>query len=191
MSDRSTSWPATEELARLVGNAQQGQAGAIDVLLRALRRPILRLFKQRLPHDDAEDLTQLALVRIAKALPRIEPARADRYIRAVARNLLRTAFRTRALEMRRFTSLVAADSVDTGEDLEALVEYHEILDRILESSRTSLPVPLREVVLGLIDGETASDIAAQQMVNPITVRTRLLRARALLRLYLDSYGKGW
>ena len=191
MSDGSTAWPATEELARLIRNAQQGQPRAVDILLRTLRRPILRLFKQRLPHDDAEDLTQVALVRIAKALPRIEPARADRYIRAVARNLLRTTFRTRAMESSRFTSLVAAESVDTGEDLEALVEYHEILDRILESSRTSLPESLREIVLGLIDGETASDIAAQQMVNPITVRTRLLRARALLRLYLESYGNGW
>ena len=191
MSDRSTSWPATEELARLIRNAQQGQPGALDVLLRTLRLPILRLFKHRLPHDDAEDLTQLALVRIAKAVSRIESMRADRYIRAVARNLLRTTFRTRAIEASRFTSLVEAESVDTGEDLEALVEYHEILDRILESSRTSLPESLREIVLGLIDGETASDIAAQQRVNPITVRTRLLRARALLRLYLESYGNGW
>jgi DNA-directed RNA polymerase specialized sigma24 family protein len=71
------------------------------------------------------------------------------------------------------------------------VEYHEILDRILQSSRTSLPESLREIVLGLIEGESTSDIAAQQMINPITVRTRLLRARALLRLYLESHGNGW
>ena len=187
MAGVGASWPATEELASLIRNAQEGQSRDIDLLLRALRRPILRFFKHRLAHDDAEDLTQAALVRVAKAIPRIEPQRGDRYIRAVLRNLLRTTLRARATEASRFTSLVAAEAVDNGEDVEALVEYNEILDTILQSSRASLPDPLRDIILGLMRGESVPDIAARQMVNPITVRTRLLRARALLRLYVEVY----
>ena len=186
MPDTSASWPSTKELADLVRNAQKDDSRGLNALLRTLRRPILRFFERRLSHDDAEDLTQVALVRIANALHRIDPERADRYIRAVARNLLRSTFRIRAVEAARITSLVDAEEVDSGEDIEALVEYHELLEIIERSSRTALPDPLREIVRGRVRGDSLAEIAEQQMINPITIRTRLLRARAILRLYLES-----
>ena len=186
MPDTSASWPATKELADLVRDAQSDNSRGLNALLRTLRRPILRFFERRLSHDDAEDLTQVALVRIANALHRIDPDRADRYIRAVARNLLRSTFQLRAKEAARITSLVDADEVDSGEDIEALVEYHELLEIIERSSRAALPDPLREIVRGCLRGESLAEIADQQMINPITIRTRLLRARAILRLYLES-----
>ncbi|MDQ6633824.1 MAG: hypothetical protein M3Z10_03595, partial [Gemmatimonadota bacterium] len=122
---------------------------------------------------------------------RVDPTRAHRYIWTVARNLLRSTFRAGALEASRFTPLVAAEDVESGEDIEALVEYHEILDRLHQSSRASLPDSLRHVVLALVRGDTVSDIADQQRLSPITVRTRLLRARAVLRLYLESGNDTW
>ncbi|MDQ6768888.1 MAG: sigma-70 family RNA polymerase sigma factor [Gemmatimonadota bacterium] len=191
MAKPSASWPPPEELAVLIQTAQQGRPRDMDILLGRIRSPLLRAFESRLPHDDAEDLTQVALVRVARAVHRIDPTRGHRYLWAVARNLLRSAFRAGALEASRFTPLPEAEDVDSGEDIEALVEYHEILDRIHESSRVSLPDPLRHVVLALIRGDSLSDIADQQRLNPITVRTRLLRARALLRLYLESDYDTW
>jgi hypothetical protein len=44
-----------------------------------------------------------------------------------------------------------------------------------------LPPPLRVVVLGLLDGQTPAEIAASLHLSPVTIRTRLLRARVLLR----------
>lgn len=189
MPDYSTSWPAVDELAELVRNAQRDSPRGLNALLSTLRRPILRFFERRVSHDDAEDLTQVALLRIASALHRIDPDRADRYVRAIARNLLRTTFRARAIETARITSLVDAAGVDAGEDIEALAEYHDLLDLVERLSRQSLPDPLAQIVLSRVRGETLAEIADQQMINPITIRTRLLRARAILRLYLDPRGR--
>jgi hypothetical protein len=44
-----------------------------------------------------------------------------------------------------------------------------------------LPPPLRLVVLGLLEGQTPAEIAASLHLSPVTIRTRLLRARILLR----------
>jgi DNA-directed RNA polymerase specialized sigma24 family protein len=43
------------------------------------------------------------------------------------------------------------------------------------------------VVLALLRGQTTAEIAASQGVSPITVRTRLMRARAILRRELPDY----
>jgi hypothetical protein len=50
-----------------------------------------------------------------------------------------------------------------------------------------LPVPLGQIVLGLLRGKTPIEIANAEHVNPTTIRTRLLRARAVLRRELRVY----
>jgi DNA-directed RNA polymerase specialized sigma24 family protein len=100
MTDPSSVWPAQETLGQLVREAQQDGADALNRLLGTLRPALVTFFDLRLPSDQTEDLTQLALMRIAKALPRIDPERADSYTITVARNLLRTAYRERARGIR-------------------------------------------------------------------------------------------
>jgi len=46
---------------------------------------------------------------------------------------------------------------------------------------------LQEVVLGLLRGETPEGTAVRLRLNPVTVRTRLARARAILRRELRPY----
>ena len=41
--------------------------------------------------------------------------------------------------------------------------------------------------LGLLDGESTTQIAAKLQISPITVRTRLMRVRAILRRELRAY----
>ena len=117
---RYVAWPPSEELVALLARAQQGDSRDRDDLLTALRPPLFAFFCYRLPQDAAEDLAQIALIRIARAIPRIDPVRADRYVTTVARNLLRSAFRRHADAGRRF---VGDSGIDRAASFIPLLPY--------------------------------------------------------------------
>ena len=175
-------WPEPARLTALVREAQSGEARAVDALLNALRPPLVAFFARRLASDEAEDLAQVTLVRIAHALPWIQPERADDYVITVARNRLRTAYRRWARDGRRHAPGGVADDVEspaTAADLQA--ELEDLARVVARVAAAELPPALHEVVLGLLRGETPAEIAARLHLNPVTVRTRLVRARAILR----------
>ena len=120
-------------------------------------------------------------------MPRIAPERADRYITTIARNLLRTAYRRRRRdELRRAPpGVIEAAESQLAADLDT--EYAELTEAIQQVAATMLPVPLGQIVLGLLRGKTPIEIATAEHVNPTTIRTRLLRARAVLRRELRVY----
>jgi RNA polymerase sigma factor (sigma-70 family) len=190
---RYVGWPPPEELGALVRRAQQGDDHARDDLLTRLRSPFLAYFSYRVPSDLAEDLTQVALLRIAGAIPRIVAQRAHPYISAVARNLLRTAYQRRARDARRYAADGRIEAAESGLALDLDLEYRELAQAIEQTAATLAP-PLARVVLGLLRGETTAEIAAAQGVSPITIRTRLIRARAVLRrelrVYMEPLGTG-
>lgn len=184
MSQRQSTWPESTKLALLVREAQGPIPGADEALLAALRPSLLGFFSARLPRDLAEDLTQNALIRIAGALRRIDPERADAYVATVARNLLRTAHRRRAIEgRRRMEADLEAIPIDR-EGVDVRVEREELMRMVHAVIRSKLPPPLAETVRALLTGSTPAEIAAHQAVSPVTVRTRLMRARAILRAEL-------
>src|SRR5215813_5698779 len=100
-------WPTPDTLSGLVRRAKRDPQD-VDSLLAEIRPALHAFFRQRTDADAAEDLTQLSLLRIAGAVARIEPERADSYLSAVARNLLRTSYRVRARDRRR-TSMLTDD----------------------------------------------------------------------------------
>lgn len=180
-------WPSAEVLTCLVRNAQSGQPRAIDELLAALRPSLLAFFQRRLSADLTEDLAQLALIRISGAVARIDPERADSYISTVARNVLRTAYRVNARDRARqgdsdLTELPAESaSVDDG------LEYAELVRAIHRTCLTQVQPGLREVAVGFLRGDSAAEIAMELDISPITVRTRMMRVRAILRRELCAY----
>lgn len=180
-------WPDSQEMSSLVRAAQQGEPQALDTLLATLRPVLLRYFARRLPDDSAEDLAQMALVRIARALPRIVPDRAEGYIVTVVRNLLRSAYARRAREARRRVGLGAADRIASSYAPDIEAEYRELALLVRRVSVATLPAPVRDVILALLQGKTTADIAALQRVQDVTVRTRLRRAREVLRRELGPY----
>ena len=179
--------PLGQELADLVRTAQRGGDRALDSLLERLRPSLVAYFRPRLSASAADDLAQLALVRIARALDRIDPLRADRYISTVARNLLRTEYRRRAKELERSAPLELAEAVESPDSVDLELEYRELVVAVHRTSVSSLAPELGTIVLGLLRGLTTDEIAAREGVSPITIRTRLLRARALLRRELQAY----
>ena len=168
-------------LAEWVREAQSGDRRALERLLEGLRPSFLVYFSRRLQNDVAEDLTQVALLRVAKALDRIDPDRANNYVTTVLRNLLRTARSRQLRDERRHLGLDDLITDARQVDVDARTEYEELARAVHRVSMTSLPAPLAEIVIGLLRGETPLEIAERQGVSPVTVRTRLLRARAILR----------
>ncbi len=174
-------WPDDDEVIHLVREAQRGEPRALDALLARLRSSFVDFFARRIPADAAEDLAQAALIRVARALRRIDPQRAPDFVATVALNRLRSERERRAREERRLVPLELADSVESPVTAADEVEYSDLAGAVHRASRTALPPELGEIVLGVLRGLSTSEIAAQQAVQPVTIRTRLQRARALLR----------
>ncbi|HWO93377.1 MAG TPA: sigma factor-like helix-turn-helix DNA-binding protein, partial [Dehalococcoidia bacterium] len=108
----------------------------------------------------------------------------DAYLATVARNLLRSAHRRRAVEGRRRIE-VDLDAIPIDrESVDARVEREELVRMVHAVIRSELPPALAGTVRAILNGSTPSEIAALQGVSPVTVRTRLMRARAILRVAL-------
>lgn len=187
MAQPLSKWPDAERIALLVREAQRDAPGALDKLLAALRPGLVAFFSDRLSHELAEDIAQNALYRVAGALRRIDPERADAYVATVARNLLRTAHRRRAIDSRRHAEIDLAEIPEPRQAAEKQMEYEELARAVHRVVDAKLSPPLAEIVLGLLRGESPTEIAARQGVSAITVRTRLMRARGILRRELQGY----
>src|SRR2546427_9025385 len=186
MTDSSSAWPASETLGRLVREAQRDGPDALNRLLATLRPALLRFFERRFPSDMTEDLAQLALMRIAKAVRRVDPERADSYTITVARNLLRTAYRERARDLGRYVP-VGAELASAVPSPDSQAEYEELVLALHRAVLTKLPHPLRQIVDRVLEDRSPSQIADELHVSPVTVRTRLMRARWILRRELVAF----
>ncbi len=164
-----------------------------DEVYRRFRRPVWRLAR-RLTDDDEEalDLSQEIFLRVWRGLPRFRgEAKLSTWVFQIAWNHLR-AYRRRTGRLMAEFSRVGEDNHllteslrDPGADPERVVAAGELLDRV-ETGLRQLPEHY-QTVLWLRDGE---DLSYQQISTvldiPIgTVRSRLARARALLRNMVD------
>ena len=170
-----------DELTLLVTAAQQDETRALDRLLSTVRPALFSYFARRVPDDLADDLAQIALIRIVKALPRIDPKRASGFIATIGQNLLRTAFRRQARDARRVAPSITPDELESGLTADHEVDLQDQLDAVIRASSRTLTHELRDVVTALLRGQDRADIAAKQGISQITVRTRLMRARVILR----------
>lgn len=189
MQHATAQWPSRDTLSKLVREAQGGQASTTEDLLAALRPSLVSFFKRRLSADSAEDLTQRALVRIGGAVGRMDPERADVYISTVARNLLRTAYRVEARDRSRKGQRDPTELESSAFPVDSRVEYAELV-RAVHRTCLKMRPGLREVAEGVLRGDSAADVARTLDISPITVRTRLMRVRAILREELAPYLDG-
>lgn len=189
MLPASYRWPAPDLLSELVRRAKTDPR-AVDALLCAIRPALHAFFRQRTDGDVAEDLTQHTLMRVAGAIPRIDPERADSYLSAVARNLLRTTYRVRARDRGRSAPLAEGVEVAIEEVADARAEYADLARAVHRACLAIEQPALREIALGVLRGDSAVDLADQLDISPITVRTRLMRVRAVLRHELAAYLDG-
>jgi RNA polymerase sigma factor (sigma-70 family) len=186
MQHVSFRWPPADVLSRLVRDAQENHPGAVERLVSALLPAFATFFGRRVGLD-ADDLAQRACIRITGALPRIDPQRADAYISTVARNLLRTAYHVAARNSVRVADTEVNMLPTPAESVEMRLEYEELVKAIHRACLEKLRPGLRDVAVGLLQGDTPAEIAAALRISPVTVRTRLMRVRAALRAELGPY----
>lgn len=186
MQQATYGWPSARELSALVHRARGEDPAGMEELLSLLRPSLLWFFGRRLSPDAAEDLTQLALVRVGSAIRRIDPERADVYISTVARNLLRTAYRAELKSRAREGQDDPADLMSSDPPVDLRVEYDELLQAVHRTCMGMRP-GLREVAEGIVRGDSAAQIAHRLQISPITVRTRLMRVRAIFRSELSGH----
>jgi RNA polymerase sigma factor (sigma-70 family) len=169
-----------DELGPLVRSAQEGRPGAADALLAKLRPWFVGFFANRVDGDAAEDLAQAALIRVWRALSRIDANRPAVYLVTIAMNLLRTALQGRKRKDRRHVPLELAPPMVAPVTPDRETEGRDLTRFAHHLSLTTLSPELHEVVVGLLRGLRQSEIATDQNINPVTVRTRVRRARKRL-----------
>ena len=147
--------------------------------------------------SDAEDLVQETYSRALEAWGRLEPGS---NVRAWLFRILRNAFISRRRHEGRWP---APDPYDTTEsspqaagaddgwlrgDVE-LERMRQLVGAEIEAALRTLSADARMVILLDVDGFTEAEIAVVMACAVGTVKSRLARARAALRLKLAEYGR--
>lgn len=147
-------------------------------------------------HDDAEDLAQEAIVEAFRAFDRYEPGTYfDRWLyRIMSRTYIDTV---RRRNRRPFVSLDAPMSAegdplisvlgDSSQDPQQLTDTRD-LDGAIQSALDRLPEEFRTaVILADIEGLSYDEVALAVRCPVGTVRSRLHRARQMLRAALGPH----
>lgn len=182
--------------AELVAGARQGDQAAIRELIRRLNPRLFRVARGVVETDaEAEEVVQEAYLAAFTKLDSFRgEARFSTWVTRIALNA--AAMRRRAAwphesydtvietEMEG-ASIVPFPGVEI-ERPEAAVARREVRN-ILETAIATLPAPLRVVFLmHESEGMDVRSIAKDLGLNPITVKTRLFRARRRLRAVMEK-----
>jgi len=167
--------------AELVARAQSGDAAALEALLSACR-PTVRRWTSVLvtDPDDADDVTQEVLIRVALRLHRFaRRARFTTWLYQVTRNTALTLRRRIAARLR---LLHGWSGVDHSPALDGAIVERAQLSTMLERLFRELPLRQREILyLVDIEGFDAGEVATRLGLRRTTVRTHLFRARHAVR----------
>lgn len=184
--------------ATLVARAKARDEAAVRELIRRLNLRLYRVARGLMDSDaEAEDLLQEAYLT---AFTRLEAFRGDaRFSTWVTRILLNAAgMRRRRARLLEEYDTVAEDQTRAGrifafpetEGPEAALGRSQLRD-LVEAAVRELPPELRLVfLLREAEGMSTLAVAHDLRLNPITVKTRLFRARRQLRAKLEAQMHG-
>jgi RNA polymerase sigma factor (sigma-70 family) len=174
---------ALDEL--VVVRCQLGEREAFDALI-ARWHPLLWRYAVRLTGDAdaAADVVQDVWLRGLRGLPRLrEPSRFRAWIFGIARRVLMDRLRLRYAEP-------PMEPIESGDVEPAADESREDDLALLQEELDRLPLLEREVlVLFYLQELSLNDIAAIAAIPVGTVKSRLFRARRMLRTLLHRKGQ--
>jgi RNA polymerase sigma-70 factor (ECF subfamily) len=181
----------------LVAQALAHEEAAVREIVRRYNQRLFRAARSIIRNDaDAEDVVQAAYVQ---AFTHLGSFRAEaqlstwltRIVINEAIGRLRRAKPTTGLEQVELEQATSAQIIQfpllqTNPDPETAMSRQEIR-ALLEQAVDALPEHFRAVfVLRDVEGLSAEETAAQLMIRPETVNTRLFRARRLLRTAIEE-----
>jgi RNA polymerase sigma-70 factor (ECF subfamily) len=134
-------------------------------------------------HADAEDITQDAMVRAYHASAQLrQQERLQSWVARIAWRLALNKLRSEKSRVRRDSSIMPPASAPAGIDVLIMRDRHDRLHKAIDT----LPHSFRVVtVLAGIEEYSIKDIAASLSVSEGTVKSRLCRARHMLRRLLQ------
>lgn len=176
--------------------AQRGDQAACRAIVEALHRPVIatifRFLGPRFAHD-VEDLAQEVFLKVFRALPRFEPARAKftTWVYTFVRNHCYDVLKRRNVPT---TSLSAGDDepprdvADRRELVPVADAENQELGRRIGEALAGLGEDQRMVfVLREYEGLDYGEIAEVTGTSEGTVKSRLFRAKETLRQKLEPY----
>ena len=186
-----SSQPAQGADVELVARAAKGDTRAFEALMRRYNRTLFRTARAILRDDaEAEDALQEAYIQAYRSLGtfRAEAKLTTWLARIVANEaLMRLRKQTRRAEIVPMQPAASAEALEQVMDTDidkapqASMERSE-MRRLLEAQIDALPEAYRAVfVLRAVEELSVEETAAVLELAPATVRTRLFRARSLLR----------
>jgi RNA polymerase sigma-70 factor (ECF subfamily) len=180
--------PAVQMMARSEG-AENATDVALEAIVREHARFVFRLAYSVLRnHDDAEDATQEVFIRVLKNKAKLAEVREQKLW------LAKIAWRVTLDHMRSLDKRRPAESSD--DILSGLRSSHQSAEQLtsdkqmkalLEKMVTTLPADLRETLaLSTVQELNSAEIAGVLDIPESSVRTRLLRARVLLKQKMQA-----
>jgi RNA polymerase sigma-70 factor (ECF subfamily) len=182
--------PAEEEEELLVDRARAGDRGAFEELVRRhadrLYAVILRFVADR---ERAQEVTQETFLRAWRGIGRFEGrSRFFTWLYRIGINeAKRRAARKPADEVASLDDELIPDAPDWSKAPEARMEQSD-LRRVLEDSIRALPIEYRTpVILRDVEGLSTEEAAEIMELSEAAFKSRLHRARLVLRRTLDEY----
>jgi RNA polymerase sigma-70 factor (ECF subfamily) len=181
----------------LAARVRSGQHGAFRQLMQRFDRHLFRIARGVI-HDDteAEDVVQEAY---ARAYHKLDTFRGDAPLRTWLTSILLNEARSRLRKRRSMVGLEQMDessldpywatqsSTRFGSEDPAALAAHAEIRRLIERAVDALPDAFRTVyVLREIEECSVEETASRLALKPETVKTRLHRARRLLRTSLHE-----
>jgi RNA polymerase sigma factor (sigma-70 family) len=155
----------------------------IGHLIRVHSRRLYSFVRRRIGNpEDVEDLVQETCLEALRCLPKFQgQSRPETWLFGIAMNLMRNYYKTAKLhdifdysDTDEFPHAGTEDTVETAERHETL----ELLSKALEQ----LPEETQRILEMIFDGHYSYEEVAAKMGIPIgTVRSRISRARAILK----------
>jgi len=179
--------PVSEDPApELLRSAQAGDPAALEALARWCYPRVARWALVRTgDRDEADDVTQEVVMRLAGRLKSFEGR--SRFSTWLYRVTANTAGANARRSLRRLTLLrgrTEPDPVDEEQQQVTALHGADVM-QLVRSLLTELP-PQQRTVFDLADlqGFDAADIADMLELEPVTVRSHLMRARRAMRVQM-------
>ena len=185
-------------LAESVAQARTGNSQPLADLMRAHNQRLFRIARSILRDDaEAEDIVQEAFVKaFTQTHTLLEPSKIGAWLAKIATNL--ALDRLRAIKRQNLVVQSESSSTGTGIENMSVIDVSDQLSperlaamgdvrNILEAGIDQLPDGFREVfVLRTIEQMSVEETATALDIQPATVKTRLHRAKSLLRKALEN-----